>query len=739
MNKNKLSNTLINLQKTVHSLPLALTIFTGVMFSLLTFMGTWNLENKTIEKEFEQDATDIFSLLKRSLDKNLHQLESIVGVYAASEKVTRQEFRRFVKPYLSNHSDIQSLEWIPWVPHDQRAAYEQAAKQEGFPNFKITEQNPQGELIKAKPREEYFPIYFVEPYHDNETVLGFDLASNSLSLEALQLSRDSGKAMATPPMTLMHKSPQHTLGFLILWPIYRQNTPTNSVISRRQNLEGFASSAFLIGDIVDRALKYRQPRGIDVYLFHESAPTEERLLYTYSSSTPKASKDLKEEDLATLRNGLHHTVILDVSGQKWLILSKPNSEYIGSRRTWYPWTVSLGGLLLTTVLAIYISDRISAVAALVESERQLEQRVEQRTVELQKAKEAAVQAAVQSEAANRAKSTFLANISHEVRTPLNGILGYAQILKKSTSLTANDKKGIDIIEKCGSDLLTLINEILDLCTIEANKLELHSQTVDFGTFLKDIVEICQVKAEQKGISYSYQATSRLPRAITVDEKRLKQVLINLLDNGIKFTETGGVAFKVSVLESRKNAKDKTTNKPQQITTIRFEVKDTGIGMNSEQLSQLFLPFEKLENTSGFVEGTGLGLAITQKLVKIMGGEINVESNPGQGSIFTIDLDVQTYPNSYEINFHKNQQKIVDIQDKNNKIISLKTTEIVSPPKEKLVYLYDLAMSGLINDLLKEVDELEKNDDIFIPFSQTIRQFSEKFQIKKIREFIKQYL
>ncbi|NEQ84745.1 MAG: hypothetical protein F6K26_32735, partial [Moorea sp. SIO2I5] len=460
-------------------------------------------------------------------------------------------------------------------------------------NFKITEQNPQGKLIQAKPREEYFPVYFVEPYHDNETMLGFDLASNSLSLEALQLSRDSGKAIATAPMTLMRQNPQHKLGFIILWPIYRQNTPTNSIISRRQNLEGFASSAFLIGDVVNKALKYRQPRGIDVYLFHESTPTEKRLLYTYSSSTPKASKDLNKKDFATLRNGLHHTVILDVSGQKWLILSKPNSEYIGSRRSWYPWTVSLGGLLLTILLAIYISDRISAVAALVESERQLEQRVEQRTVELQKAKEAAVQAALESEAANRAKSIFLANISHEVRTPLNGILGYAQILKKSTSLTANDKKGIDIIEQCGSDLLSLINEILDLCTIEANKLELHSQTVDFGTFLKDIVEICQVKAEQKGISYSYQATSRLPTAINVDEKRLKQVLINLLDNGIKFTETGGVAFTVSVLGSRNNAKDKTTNKLQQITTIRFEVKDTGIGMNREQLSKLFLPFEKL--------------------------------------------------------------------------------------------------------------------------------------------------
>ena len=220
------------------------------------------------------------------------------------------------------------------------------------------------------------------------------------------------------------------------------------------------------------------------------------------------------------------------------------------------------------------------------------------------------------------------------------------------------------------------------------------------------------------------------------------MLINLLDNGIKFTETGGVAFTVSVLKSRKNAKDKTTNKLEEITTIRFEVKDTGIGMNSEQLSKLFLPFEKPKNPSGYVEGTGLALAITKKLVKIMGGEINVESNPGQGSIFTIDLDVKTYTNFYEINFYQNtnKQKVFNLKENNNtQTTSVITTEIVIPPKEKLVYLYDLAMSGLINDLLEEVDKLEKNDDIFIPFSQTIRQLSEKFQIKKIREFIKQYL
>ncbi|MHC5821195.1 MAG: response regulator [Nostoc sp.] len=241
-----------------------------------------------------------------------------------------------------------------------------------------------------------------------------------------------------------------------------------------------------------------------------------------------------------------------------------------------------------------------------------------------------------ADTANRAKSEFLANMSHELRTPLNGILGYAQILQRDKTLTDKQQDGLRIIHQCGSHLLTLINDILDLSKIEAQKMELYKNDFHFPAFLESVVEICRIRAEQKGISYIYQPTSELPIGIWADEKRLRQVLINLLGNAIKFTEKGGVRFTVSFAEklSGNESEQKPTHR------IRFQIIDTGIGMTQEQVARIFLPFEQVGDIKKQSEGTGLGLAISHQIVKLMGSTIQVKSEIGQGSTFWIDLDLQ---------------------------------------------------------------------------------------------------
>lgn len=271
-------------------------------------------------------------------------------------------------------------------------------------------------------------------------------------------------------------------------------------------------------------------------------------------------------------------------------------------------------------LASIATESRRATAALQMTNQNLEQLVEERTMELRAAKEAA-------DSANRAKSEFLANMSHELRTPLNGILGYAQILKRDRTLGTHHRDGLKIIEQSGSHLLTLINDILDLAKIEARKLELAPSDLYLPGFLESVVGILQMRALEKDILFKYEADPDLPAGIWADEKRLRQVLLNLLGNAVKFTDQGQVNFRVM-----------PTAISGHQARLRFEVRDTGVGMTSAQVEKIFQPFEQVGDAKQQAAGTGLGLAISQQLIELMGGTITVESEFGRGSTFWFEVE-----------------------------------------------------------------------------------------------------
>ncbi|WP_284615028.1 ATP-binding protein [Aquabacterium humicola] len=268
------------------------------------------------------------------------------------------------------------------------------------------------------------------------------------------------------------------------------------------------------------------------------------------------------------------------------------------------------------------------IGRLAESFNIMTDRLAETIARLEAAYGEASQAKDAAETANRAKSAFLATMSHELRTPLNAILGYAQMLQHAQGLQARDAKGVDIIRRSGEHLLLLINDVLDLARIEAGKVDLDVQVTDLPVLLHTVCDIVRVEAQRKGLAFTYEVVGDLPRTVYADDKRLRQVLLNLVNNAVKFTAQGSVSLRVSALAS-----------DGQRTRLRFEVVDTGIGIAADQLARLFQPFEQASGVQRRFGGAGLGLAICRQLVQLMDSDIRVDSREGAGSRFWFELEL----------------------------------------------------------------------------------------------------
>jgi len=318
-----------------------------------------------------------------------------------------------------------------------------------------------------------------------------------------------------------------------------------------------------------------------------------------------------------------------------------------------------------------------------------------------------------AEEADQAKTEFFANMTHELRTPLNGILGYAQILNKANTLDFSLKKAVSVIQNSGEYLLNLINDLLDFSTIEARKMKIYSENILFMPLIQYVSEMGRIQAKQKNINFFVKLPEKFPETICADEKRLQQILINLLGNAIKFTDQGYVQLSVHVHD----------------TKIRFLIEDTGCGISPRDQKNIFEAFNRIKNQKGNREGSGLGLYITQQLLRMMNSDLKIESKPGIGTKVWFDLDdiiISTIT----------QQSMLF---KSHTCKPEKIENINFPPLQLLNKILEFTMSGDVNGILDWAELHINNDPAYQTFFQLIKEMAASYKITEIQQMIEDFL
>ena len=621
-------------------------VLSGLFLTVVLFWLVRQAELASFRARLESDVSLRTDTIINKIDGSLLVVTALRNYFTAHEEVTREEFSTFTRPFLQERGEIKALSWDPRIPRAQRGHFEGQGRKGVAGGFFIYERDRKGDRIPAGNRAFLYPVWYIEPMGENRKVVGFDVGSNPLRLAALERARDTGKPTATERIILEQDGePRNSV--LVFNPLFAKGLPSTTVAKRRAALRGFTVAVFNMERLFSAALGKSGPIGLSFDLLDLSAPKDQRLLYHWTAGISGDGAPLA----FLLPEAPTITRKVSFCGRDWGVSFTPTREYLARNYPLAYWTLLPVGGFLSLLLGLYfrtlyakrqeLEDQVlertvklrSSEQELRELNLHLEERVLDRTQQLEGAMQALSLSMEQAQTANRAKSIFLANMSHEIRTPLNAVLGFSQIAMLDPTLSPENLHNLQIVNRSGEQLLTLINDVIDVAKIDGGRMPQENSVFDLQALLTGVLAQYIPKATARKLQLIHEPGNASMRYVTGDQEKIRHILSNLIDNALKFTREGGVS-----LRSRTCSRDGQD-------WLEVEVEDSGQGIALGDMDRIFGAFEQLNAGQVSQGGTGLGLTLSREYARLMGGDLNVTSRLGHGSCFHLALPVQKAPDA----------------------------------------------------------------------------------------------
>jgi signal transduction histidine kinase/CheY-like chemotaxis protein len=572
----------------------------------VVYFASYQKAEKQRHVEIREQALDVRDHLQDRLRDYAVGIEFGRSFVASSEEVYWREWKQFY-----NENDIEQHFHGVWgygfvevVEDDELDQFVESMQHE-VPDFKVHAHPGFEQNLGAVPN---YIIKYHEPASRNSGAWGLNVATKPENRKVYEDARDSGEIRVSSPIRLF-QSGESQWGFVFAMPVYDRDAEISTVDQRRQGLVGWVVSAVAL-DRFFQAEWHEDWQGIDIRLSSTENNEEQDRRELYSSTS---LQDGTENGLAD--QAVH--MPLEVQNLSLMMSVQPNQIPDSWFTSYSSLFTIIGGLLVTSLLTVITWTVTLTKTSAIRIAQQM-------TSSIRESEQCQRILALKADSANKAKSEFLANMSHEIRTPMTAILGFGEVLEENTTPETSEdcRDAIAAIQRSGKHLMMIINDVLDLSKIESGKLSVEHDICSIIDTVRDAHASLKLSAEKKGISLNIELSSSIPEWVYSDPYRIRQIMINLIGNAIKFTAQGSIVCSMSSDED----------------SIRIQVTDTGEGIPPSSIESLFNPFEQVDSSvTRKEEGTGLGLTISRHLANLLGGDISVESVVGVGSTFTLAI------------------------------------------------------------------------------------------------------